>query len=214
MEYNYYPNSYDSNAVKDKFYNTKDFVKAQILYRRGIEKIINKIIDFNIVNDLILNKEVEIPKILDSEYNFYHNFSSFNSDYVFLRNNIHVEKMTSEELKILLHSDNLPEDFFKNTMERVLFEDGDECFCGLPVDNNLVNSKSIIFEFAYDQAKCTSIKQLNEIHKIITDIFNYIDKKMSSTINYPLSFLIYNSIPDIYNKKEENEENIETPQLK
>ena len=70
------------------------------------------------------------------------------------------------------------------------------------MDENLVNSKTIVFEFAYDQKKCESIEQLKIINEAIDEIFALIEKQNKENINMPVSFIKYHMIPDLFYKKD------------
>ena len=86
----------------------------------------------------------------------------------------------------------------KDTMNRVLFEDGNETFVGIPSEDTMVNSKSIVFEFAYNKR----IKETREQAKSISDIIENTEKQLIESFKnqngYEISFVVYNFVTDIY----------------
>lgn len=198
MRYIYLPDSYDYNLINLKFNDFKEFVDLQVLYRNCIEKILMSNISFIKLEEYILSQGVDIPKVDDKEYNFYHKYSTLGSDYIFLRNNIHIERLSREELERLKSNSNLDINFYLETIAKVLFEAGDETFFGPAIAENSVKSNSLVFEFSFDQSKCSSLGQLNKIHEIIEKIFKMMDKELKEKLNLESSFIIYRAIPDYY----------------
>ena len=70
MKYKYIPNSYDNSKIEEKF-KEDEFVELQVKYRNYLESILNKFIDFNKIDEKI-KEVINIPKVEDKEYNFYH----------------------------------------------------------------------------------------------------------------------------------------------
>ena len=101
----------------------------------------------------------------------------------------------------------MEEEFIVKTYKRVLLEDGDLTFYGLPEMKNVIDCKSIVFEFAFDQIECKTVKQINDITKTFEEIFDSI-KTSFMKVNLPVSKIVYNSIPDIYKPEEEIESDI------
>ena len=204
MKYKYIPDSFNNELISSKFKNDDEFIYSQIIYRKGFEKILNEVIDFNKINQYILSTKIDIPEAYDKEYNFYHKYSNINSKYIFLRNNFHVEKLSTEEIGQLLNK-TVDKDFYNNTLEKVIFEDGFETFYGIPMNENKALSKSIVFEFSYNQKKCTDVNQLMEIKKICEEVCNMIETELKQFTQIPISFIIYDCISNEY--KNDNDEN-------
>ena len=202
MKYIYMPDTYNYNLINQNFKNEEDFINAQVKYRMEIEKIIKNYIDFTNIDKYIKSKNIEVPKVLDKEYNFYHKYSTLGSDYIYLRNNYHVENLSTEELEYLINSSNIESNFFNKTIKKVMFENN--TFFGSATDENLVSSNSLIFEFSYDQTKCKDLEQLHKIKEIIKDISEKIKTNMKNLFNLNCSFIIYNSIPDYYYNEQNN----------
>ncbi len=205
MNYIYVPDSYNLSMIETKFQNEDEFLSMQVLYRKNLEFLFRKFIDFQKIDEYIQKKQLVIPKVEDKDYNFYHKYSNLGSDYVFLRNNFHVENLTPEEIALLKQSstaDNI--DFIRTTLGRVIFEEGDATFFGNPSPSTEVKSKSVVFEFAYDQTKCVDIPQLKAIEEIMKEVFSQIEDNMKRSFNLPVSFLVYKSIPDLYYRENQS----------
>lgn len=205
MKYIYVPDSYNSSMIETKFQNEEEFLSMQVLYRKYFESLLRRFIDFKQIDEYIQKKQVVIPKVRDGEYNFYHKYSNLESDYVFLRNNFHVENLSSEELEFLKKSSTANDvDFLRQTFSRVIFEEGDATFFGTPSSSTEVKSKSVVFEFAYDQTECVDLKQLKAIEEIMREVFTQIEEYMKKCFNLPVSFLVYKSIPDLYYRENQS----------
>lgn len=199
MYYKYIPDSFDYNLINSRFSND-EFLSLQIKYRTIIEKILIDYIDFEDI-DKRINNNVVLPKIEDLDYNFYHKFSSLNSNYLYLRNNFHIEKLSSEEVEILKNG-KVDKNFIVSTLSKVLFEDGDESCFGSPRLENIVNCKGLIFEFAYDSMKINSLSDLIKIDKMIEEIKVYLKSIIEKIFRLPASLVINKSLSNIYNLNE------------
>ena len=192
MKYIIIPNTVNYNKINNI---TEDrFIELQIKYRNYFNKILNKLIDFESI-DKELNNIVELPQIEDTEYNFYHINSNLNSKYLFLRNNIHIENLTKEELE-KLENDNFDESFIQSTIEKVLFEEEDNTFFGLTAENFLAKSKSIVLELSFERTRLKGI----EARVKSRDCIDMLKNKFSNikVFNIPVSIVVYEGLPDIY----------------
>lgn len=209
MKYIYIPDSYNFSLVKEKSLTDDLFLELQIQYRMGLEKIIGGYVNLEQIDHQIEQEQIDIPQVEDTDYNFYHQYSTLKSKYIFLRNNFHVENLSNQEIKEVLDHQNNTIEFYNKTLDKVIFESGKETFFGPPMDETAVNSKSIVFEFAYDQKKCKTLDQLNKIEATINKSFDYISNTVGKNINIPLSFLIYRAIPDLYVETKQSSKTIQ-----
>ena len=201
MEYKFIPDNYKKDEIKNKFKDYNEFLLAFKLYKEGFESYINEIIHADKIDEII-NSVITLYPQNDEEYNIYHKYSNLKSKFFYIRNNYYVEKLSKEEIDTLLNG-NTNEDFYKNTLERVMFEEYDTTFFGTPIIKNLVNGKSIIFEFCYDATKLKTIDELEKANKLSIQLFEYVKKQMNSKTKFNLSFLV-NELPTNELKKEES----------
>lgn len=202
MEYVLIPNSFNRDLLNNL--SDDEVLELQNKYRNCIEEKIKGIIDFKKVDDQI-NKMVYVPRLEDKEYNYYHKFSTFPSNYIFLRNNYHIERLSEDELEQLKNG-SVDDEFLKNTFEKVLYEDGNFTYYGSPIDSYLAASKSLVIEFAYDQVEIETIEELQNVDKIIGIISDELKAKIEDSLGVPVSVIIYNGIPDLYKNNEKNVE--------
>jgi hypothetical protein len=193
----YIPDTY----IKDSRVDNDTFLELQYKYREGFLKYLSTIINFGTIDEEIKKYDVDIPVLDDQDCNFYHCNSPLGSNYLYLRNNIHLERLDDEELKHLAKGE---EDinYYVDTYQKVLYEDGDLTSYGIyPNDMNTVKSKALIFEFAYDQTQTKSVDDLLKTKKCYEDIFSFINDKLSEK-NIDVDFLVYQGIPRMFAKEE------------
>lgn len=193
MEFKYIPDTFNDEEIIKRFGSKENFVELQVKYKQQFESILLPFLKPVELSSLIQSQNVKIPVIEDTQANFYRRFSMLQNPYLYIRNNYHVEKLTDEEIKTL-ESQTISQEYFARTFERVLYEEGDITFYGTPRDETACPTRSITFEFAYDQVKCESIEHLINIEKVIEEIKTAINANMQAT-NMPVSFMVYNGIP-------------------
>jgi hypothetical protein len=118
MKPTFYPNTFNNEIVLKKFKDFDEFLNCQIIYRKRFEKILKEHIDFSMINSFI---NIEIPAVDDAECNWYRANSTFGSDYIYLRNNFHIERLEDEEIKKLLSGD-IDDKFVLDTYKNIIFE--------------------------------------------------------------------------------------------
>ena len=132
MIYKFIPNSYNYNSISELEGLGFDILKLQVYYKQCLERVLNSIFNFSNIDKYIGGLNFPVPIINDKEYNFYRKYSILGSKYVYLRNNIHLERLTKEELSLIKESfynkKLLDIDFIYKTLGKVLFEDGDYTF--------------------------------------------------------------------------------------
>ena len=193
MDYDYIPDTFDDISIIKKFGSKQNFLEAQIKYKRAFESFLLPYLNVTRIREVLATADVEIPQIEDSVSNFYRCYSALETPYIYVRNNYHVENLSSEELQVLESEPS--REFFESTYPKVLFEKGDMVFYGTPLVENEVPAHSITFEFAYDQVRCQSIDQLKKIEEIIKECQKIISSNMQEKAKIPASFVTYDGIP-------------------
>ena len=210
MKYKYIPDSININILEQKDLSYEKILELQIKYRESFENIIKEYIDFKDIDNLIEDLPFNIPLINDTEYNFYHKFSTLGSKYVFIRNNIHIERLEENELQIVINAINnntlLDKQFVLDTISKVMFEEGNTACYGTALPENMIKAKSITFEFAYEDYKC-DIQQGRMVKEKFSKVFKYILEKLGNYLNVEYSIIIFNGFDNIY-KYTDNDMNI------
>ena len=101
MNYKFIPDSIKIDDSIPLNYSLDEFLELQISYKQSFEKILTDIVDFAYFDNWVKNTINDLPIVNDKEANFYRKFSTLNSDYIYLRNNIHIEKLDFKELNEL-----------------------------------------------------------------------------------------------------------------
>ena len=101
MKYNYVPDTYDRDLIREKFKDDDEFLQCQLAYKKAFEIVLNKVYDFKGIDDKV-NSNGLVPKVLTNDQDFYHQNSNLQNNYVYLRNNFHVEKLDKEDILLLL----------------------------------------------------------------------------------------------------------------
>lgn len=208
MKYIYLPNSYDYDKIAEEKISDDEFLRLQIKYRESLEKWLLQFLDFKSIDSIIEKSNITIPEIDDINYNFYHKFSFLNSKYIFLRNNIHIERLSKDEIgtvySAIMNDDVIPNEFIIKTLEKVIFESGEKIFFGTPLDKNETSGKSMVFEFAYNDKVC-SIKESKQIHNFCSKMFEALKNTLESQIRIDVNFIIYDGFNNSFKNVKEKE---------
>ena len=201
-EFKYVPDSYNYEKINKIKLTKEEFLNFQIKYRIDFERILKSIIDFNKIDSYIESFAYNIPIIDDEDYNFYRKFSTLGSKYIYIRNNIHIENLSIEEINIIdvsiKNNKLLDYTFLLATFKKVFYEEGDFSMFGVPISKNIVNSKSLVFEFAYDQLRFMNVSQHKFIDKTKEQLEVLLMKSINKVINTNVSLISYNGIRDVY----------------
>lgn len=198
--YKYIPDTHDQRKIDGRFSDNEEFVKTQKEYKSLFENYLYDELNFEAINLYVMSRRLDIPVIQDHDYNFYHDGSGLRNQYIYVRNNYHVERLSDEDLETL-RSGNADEEYLKRTMASVLFEEPDKAFFGPATLDYLADSESIVFEFAFDQKRVETIEELNKIKLLKEDSFKVIGDQMQKSLQIPVSFFTYNGIPEMFKKE-------------
>ena len=194
---NYLPNTIDLDKATKKYGNEKNYNILQITYKNFLEIFINSLIDFKSIEKIIKDSNLEFKKINDESYNIYHRESKLDSDYIFIRNNIHIENLNDEQTKSLIEN-NLYETFITDTINEVLKEK--EAYLSYSSDsNNVISTKGLIFEFAYDGSELIDLEKTSR-EVIIKQIFDIIKESLKDC-PFDTNFIIYDKTEDYFRPK-------------
>ena len=194
---NYLPNTIDLELVKKKYGNEKDYNILQIAYRNYVESLLNTLIDFKAINKIIKDSKLEFKKINDEDYNIYHKGSNLDCDYLFIRNNIHIENLNDNEIKALIEN-NIYDSFITDTIGKVLDEKTDFLAYGSD-PKELKFTRGLIFEFAYDGSELSE-EERKQREKVIKTIDGKINENL---VNSPFvtNFITYDKTNDYFRPK-------------
>ena len=93
-----------------------------------------------------------------------------------------------------------------------MFEGGNYTFFGSATDMNLVASKSLVFEFAFDAKECATLDIYNFYNHYKENILEFIAKPIADALNCNVSLHRYSAIPELFST-EDNKESIKSSYL-
>lgn len=205
MKIEYLPDTYDKKRIEENGWTEEQFLSLQEKYRTDFIHDLLDTIDIDKIKSIITSCPSTIPVIEDQEYNFYHR-SAIIDKYLYLRNNIHIERLSQEELEELYNSvlvnKELSKEFITQTKEKVLYEEGDYTYYGIPSNKTEAPSKSIVIEFAYDQLKCESVEQIVHIKDCYKEIQESLNKT-SKDLDTPLFSMLENGVSSVFTPPKE-----------
>ncbi|MBR3897759.1 MAG: hypothetical protein IKJ43_00575 [Bacilli bacterium] len=202
MDFKFVPDTYDRSLINNLNLSS-NFNNLQLLYKKAFEKYYGDMIKAYTIDKYIKDNNLFVPSIDDSEYNFYHKDSSLGSNYLFLRNNIHIERLNVEEIREL--SNNPSKEFIDKTFKNVLFESDENIstFFGTANDQTRVLANSLVFEFSYDMKKLESLEQLKQIEELINRVRYFVENEIPKQMGVNTSFIEYKAIPDLFIEKKQ-----------
>lgn len=198
----YLPDTYQYHLIENIGLEENEFEFYQIKYRNYVELLLMSYLDFSSFDTEINNM---LPVMEDKDYNFYHKNSTLGSNYVYLRNNIHIERLTKEEFqyfKNLCSKNEKDISFITRTFGKVLYEYTDTAMYGMQIPKYEVSSKGLVFEFSFDQKKIKTMEQIKFSRSYYVKIFDILVEKLHKQLNIPISLVKYNGIPDLFFEKD------------
>lgn len=100
------PESYDMKLAKEKELTDKEeitdkYLKLQALYKKTLGELLVAVLELDSFDNELASNELEFIEVPDKEKGFYQKYDTLGLKYIYLRNNIHIEKLSIEDVKIL-----------------------------------------------------------------------------------------------------------------
>jgi len=204
-----FPNKPDIN---NEIIKNENYIKLYNIYRNFFSQYFIKVLNLKNKDNIIKESNLDFKKINSKDMDMYQYFTKEELDYIYLRNNIYIEKLNSEELDFLnkyityddLKLDEQIERFIKNTFEKVIFEDitGDNKIAYISYGTDsfkyyLKNNSLVIGlrEDTFFKGELTD-KEWFEQHKKKNEFLNVFINNMESefrimNIDIPIRVLVY-----------------------
>lgn len=147
---------------KEKKYREKYF-EMQALYRKGLDIFLDEELQLTAIDKELSLDKLGITECKDKD--LYRKYSTLNTTYVYLRNYVHIERLSDKQIEFLYGritecNEEIDQELYnlvKNTFEDVLIYDFSEkkielfrdCVNAIPPYAN-VNSNSLIIMISYD----------------------------------------------------------------
>jgi len=136
------------------------------IYYKGLQRLLDKLINFSEYEQRLARSDLAFTPL--REDNVYHK-SSY-CKFLFIRSNIHVERLTLEEIDFLLKNNNDENqllEFVSSTLERMVFENyGNEPSSRVRINYGPVIPEyfclgnSLVLEIAYYQSGCKTASEI------------------------------------------------------
>ena len=214
---NIIPNS-SSNKHVDEGY-----IRMSNVYRLLFTKFIIEELDLKRYDEMIGNSGLEFKPINKDKMDAYQLFSSDELKYLYIRNNIYIERLSSEEYNYLrmnsYKSELTPEltRFIEKTYSKVIFEDmtknGEECkvFFGPNLNNFMMENDTLVLGLRYDEFynDKQSDDEWNQKHyaqnEFLTDLIYEIESKSTQKLSKLTRIIQYNESSTILKSFEDME---------
>lgn len=186
---NIYPNNYNLNILKtyklyDIDFNTS-FKYCYSYYKLYLDSYLNEVLNLNEIDQKINELSIQ----LDTNY-LYNDISFLDSNYMFIRNNIFLDRLTEEEIVALIDSINQKntkaiKEIVKNTFKKTIRfgnenDDKDVCY---EIDNLKMITKN--------DALVIGVLVIDEISEDFKDFIKSKEQEFSNLLNIPVSIFLY-----------------------
>ena len=212
-----YPNSFNTE------YKEED-IQLYNLYRELFTQYIINLLELKKYDEQIINSNLNFRQVKADEMDLYQYFSSEELKYLYIRNNIYLERLEEKEREFLKHKldnnmhklDSETEKFIANSLQRVIFEDvggdGKEyiTFYGPSSRSFMARNDSLIIGMRYDEFAEDGLdddewdKQHDaQILDFLPKLFYTIEEKSVRKLNITVYVLKYNEVSIKAREKEE-----------
>ncbi|MCL1976760.1 MAG: hypothetical protein FWG55_01415 [Candidatus Bathyarchaeota archaeon] len=77
------------------------YLYMQALYRKALEQYLSELLDLKTYDDILTHSEMRFIPILNNKKDFYQKYSTFGFSYIYLRNNLPIERLNRNDLEVL-----------------------------------------------------------------------------------------------------------------
>lgn len=196
-----YPLDFDLEEAEEKGIGKKeDYLLVQKNYLNYLSIYLNSLYDFKEIDKTLKENDFELLK----EKPYYFRISELGSEYIYLRNNVHCERLTEEQIVSLKDSENLNEDqgidLVKSTYVEVLSVKPDNFANTSKLSytqgsniENVVENTALVFYVNYktpvfNSKDKESYVEINKKNKLVLES---ISKDVSSALSKELREKIY-----------------------
>lgn len=201
-----WPNNRETNVFNVDSDVANYYVGQYALYEHFLYLYLLKNTSIGKFDKDILNNKLKIGEVLDSNKDLYQSGSPLK--YLYVRNNIYVERLSEEDLGILqdkmikgiFELDNDTEELIKRTYKVVTAENVDKnvnnaIFYGPTTNSFLAINGDLIIGIRYDDEiksfEDVEFIRQNEILEFISDLSNKINNTMSSELETNVKTIVY-----------------------
>lgn len=127
-------------------------------YKKFFEGYLKEKLPLELIDDNMKKSDLKFVPIKKEDMDFYQITSTMNLDFIYLRNNLYIEKLSKEDLDFLSKKDKLDEeskDFIKRTYQTVInpYENDEKriIFYGPENEKHLCDSTDVVLGIRYNE---------------------------------------------------------------
>lgn len=220
MEFNYielrdleraFPNKINIETHK---IGPEKYIKLYNMYRSFFSQYIIKLFNLKKMDNIIKKSELRFQKVNIKNMDMYQYFTSKELDYIYLRNNIYIERLNNEEIEYLekfinckdLILDKQVEKFIDKTFKKVIFEDilGNGKIANISYGSDAIQyyleNNTLVIGLRHDEffkGKLTDEEWYKQYIKKNDFLYNFIqeaeDEFKKEKLEIPIRMILYNN---------------------
>ena len=191
------------NEVNEKYFNV--YTK----YRCGLENYLIKLFNIKKYDDMLFESEYYFVPLKNEQKDFYQKSSSGNLKYIYLRNNIYIERLSTGDLNRIVYLD-LNRHYDKLVLEKIIektymlviseYINGNN-LCSLSSVNDLsmmVKNKEFVFGVRYNEFEKNNLNNddwmncfINQ-HKYLDVVLKKATNDIYNKTQMHINFIVYN----------------------
>lgn len=175
-------NEYNSRFPKNDVFDIEDmdletqciFFNIYSMYRKLFTDYVVELLGLKKYDNEILNSSLNFISISESQMDFYQNFSKEQLNFLYIRNNIYIERLSSSDREVLYNKflkkdyelDEISRELIGRTYKKVIFEDvqknGEICMTNYGPNGSLnyfAQNNSLIIGLRYDEMNLNGLDE-------------------------------------------------------
>ena len=200
----FYPNSFNYQLLKEKNLSER-FMKLENKYRKYFQNYIIKTLSLDKYDKMITESDLKFYTCLEERKDYYQKSSPLN--YIYIKNNLHIEKLNNDDLKILEESNNEDEliELIKKTWQNIIKIDileGRKCpsdfktqmFEGFNTKETIISNKALIIIIREggretDLSEEEYMKNLKDKYLFINEMIENMQKEIEDKLDCPIKIV-------------------------
>lgn len=157
-----YPQIINNDLLVQKGFKIDDenneYFKLINKYKKLFEEYLKEKLPLELIDDNMKKSDLKFVPIKKEDMDFYQITSTMNLNYIYLRNNLYIEKLSKEDLEYLSKKENLDDDakeFIKRTYQTVInpYENDEKriIFYGPENGKHLCDSTDVVLGIRYNE---------------------------------------------------------------
>ena len=155
-----YPQITNNDLLVEKGFKideeNNEYFKLLNKYKKLFEEYLKEKLPLELIDDNMKKSDLKFVPVKKEDMDFYQITSTMNLDYIYLRNNLYIEKLSKEDLEFLSKKDKLDEEskeFIKRTYQTVInpYDEKRIIFYGPENEKHLCDSTDVVLGIRYNE---------------------------------------------------------------